>query len=151
MTWTYSGDPSTGNKDAVRFQIGDTDTNEQLLQDEEINYVLANEGGSVLQAAHFAVQGIVAKLAKKVDVTDKSSAMAIRRSQKFDQYRELLASLRKKIAIHKGAPYLGGESVSDKQTAEDDTDRLQPAFTRSLHDVPGTNLNPTSTDSLVDV
>jgi hypothetical protein len=151
MSWNYSGDPSTSTKDAVRYYVGDTDTNEQLVQDEEINFVLNNEGGRVLQAAHFVAQTIMAKLAKKVDVTDKSSGMAIRRSLKFQQYKELVASLRKKIAIHLSTPYLGGESVADKQSNEDDTDRLQPAFTRALHDVPGTNINPTDTDSLIDV
>jgi hypothetical protein len=31
MTWSYSGDPSSSSTDAVRFLVGDTDTNDQLI------------------------------------------------------------------------------------------------------------------------
>lgn len=41
MSWTYSGDPSSSDIDEVRYLVGDTDTNEQLVSDEEINYALA--------------------------------------------------------------------------------------------------------------
>lgn len=41
MSWSYSGDPSTGDKDEYRFLIGDTDESDQLLSDEEIEYTLA--------------------------------------------------------------------------------------------------------------
>ena len=36
MAWSYSGDPADSALDAVRFLIGDTDTNDQLLDNEEI-------------------------------------------------------------------------------------------------------------------
>lgn len=40
MTWTYSGDPSNSELDEYRFYISDTNQTEQLLQDEEIKFVL---------------------------------------------------------------------------------------------------------------
>lgn len=40
MAWSYSGDPSTSKKDEVRFLIGDTNINQQILSDEEIEYML---------------------------------------------------------------------------------------------------------------
>lgn len=40
MTWTYSGDPSSREIDSYRFKIGDTVSDEPLLQDEEIQYIL---------------------------------------------------------------------------------------------------------------
>jgi hypothetical protein len=40
MTWTYSGDPSKSELDEYRFEIGDTSTNEPVLQDEEISFIL---------------------------------------------------------------------------------------------------------------
>ena len=36
------------------------------------------------------------------------------------------------------SPYAGGISVSDKETQEEDTDRVVPAFNRTLHTHPGT-------------
>ena len=51
MTWTYTGDPNVSDRDKIRFLIGDTDTNDQLVNDEEIEWALT-EAGSIYQAAH---------------------------------------------------------------------------------------------------
>ncbi len=40
MTWSYSGDPSSNEKDKYRFLIGDTDENDPILKDKEIEYIL---------------------------------------------------------------------------------------------------------------
>ena len=40
MTWTYTGNPSSSPKDMYRFIIGDTLSDEPILQDEEILYVI---------------------------------------------------------------------------------------------------------------
>lgn len=42
MTWSYSGDPSNSDVDRCRFMIGDTDESNQLMQDEEIQYIIAD-------------------------------------------------------------------------------------------------------------
>lgn len=36
------------------------------------------------------------------------------------------------------SPYAGGQTISDKEAREDDTDRVQPTFTKDLHRAPGT-------------
>jgi len=41
MSWAYTGDPAGSKKDQCRFIIGDTNANEPLLQDEEIQYMIA--------------------------------------------------------------------------------------------------------------
>lgn len=43
MTWSYSGDPASSDRDAVRFLVGDVDTTVQLLTDEEIDFLLATQ------------------------------------------------------------------------------------------------------------
>jgi hypothetical protein len=40
MAWSYAGNPSSSDKDKYRFLIGDTDSTDAILQDEEIQYVL---------------------------------------------------------------------------------------------------------------
>lgn len=63
MAWSYSGDPSDSDKDAVRFLIQDTDTDDQLLSDEEIAYTLTT-AGSLYQAAHDCAYSIASKFAR---------------------------------------------------------------------------------------
>lgn len=41
MTWSYSGNPSASDTDKYRFLIGDTNENEPILSDQEIEYVVA--------------------------------------------------------------------------------------------------------------
>lgn len=36
--WSYSGNPSSSSLDAIRFYLQDTDTNDPLMQNEEIEY-----------------------------------------------------------------------------------------------------------------
>lgn len=40
MAWTYTGNPASSDKDKYRFLISDTDENDPILQDEEIQYVV---------------------------------------------------------------------------------------------------------------
>lgn len=93
MTWTYSGNPADSEKDAVRFLIGDTDTNDQLLSDAEINYVIVESGGSRYQAAHdaaYAVAGKFSRMAQSKSVGDLSISYADRAKAYFELANELL-------------------------------------------------------------
>jgi len=40
MAWTYSGNPSTSDVDKYRFIIGDTDSANPIMQDEEIQFIV---------------------------------------------------------------------------------------------------------------
>lgn len=40
MTWSYSNNPSNSELDRYRFLIGDTNSKYELLQDEEIQFIL---------------------------------------------------------------------------------------------------------------
>ena len=44
MSFSYSGDPSTSKVDECRFLLGDTDENNPIMQDEEINYIIEQSG-----------------------------------------------------------------------------------------------------------
>ena len=62
MTWTYGGAPGTTSsatrRDAVRLLVGDTDTTDQQVSDEEIAQLQAEFGGSV-DASDDATEDIV--------------------------------------------------------------------------------------------
>ena len=44
MSWTYSGNPSTSKLDECRFLIGDTDIQQPIMQNEEIEYLIETYG-----------------------------------------------------------------------------------------------------------
>lgn len=80
MTWTYV-DPNNNDRDKVRFLIGDTDSTEPLLSDEEIAFTIAEAGGSVYQGGHDACYAISAKfsrMAQSKSVGDLSLSYADR-------------------------------------------------------------------------
>ena len=55
MSFSYSGDPTTSDLDAVRFLIQDTTTPNEFLQNEEINFLLAQEVNFYMAAAAAAM------------------------------------------------------------------------------------------------
>ena len=46
MSWNYSGNPASSPVDECRFLIGDTNPNEPIMQDEEIQYIIDTYGSN---------------------------------------------------------------------------------------------------------
>lgn len=139
MTWTYSGDPGASDLDQLRFTIGDTDTTDQQLTDEELNYLLTDRG-SVAGAAVSALHALIAKYTRLVD--QRTGDIDIKYSQLLQGYRDLLAQITSVGGLASIVPdniYAGGISESDKETVEQDTDRVAPQFSLGMHDNPTTN------------
>jgi hypothetical protein len=78
MTWTYSGDPGASTLDEVRFLIQDTDTDDQLLSDEEINY-LADGYGDPYSAAVAAVVSLIGKAARSQEESKRVGDLSLSR------------------------------------------------------------------------
>jgi len=127
MSWTYGADPANSDRDAVRLNIGDTDTTEELLQDAEIAYYLTTFG-SVGEASYRAAQAISAKYARKSD--QAIGDLKYSYSQQSKRYAELASELKQQYAVSGVGVYSGGRTIADKDTVEEDTDRVQPAFKR---------------------
>lgn len=133
MTWSYSGDPLSSAKDAIRFLIGDTDTTDQLLNDEEIAWINLEQSGSatattdLYYSAHYACHAIAAKLARQAD--KQIGDLHVSLSQKAQAYRELAQDLmahanRQSAPI----PYAGGISRADKDINVENDDLVRPYF-----------------------
>lgn len=135
MTWTYGGDPAANDRDAVRFLVGDTDTNDELITDEEIAWLLT-ENGNVYSAAAAAAQTIAAIFARFVN--KNVGDLSLDASDKHKHYLDLADTLRRKAAIQAATPFAGGISIASKDSFEDDMDRVQPKFTKDLQQYPGT-------------
>lgn len=130
---TYSNDPSGNAIDALRLRVGDTDCSSAYLTDSEVRYFLATEASPV-RAAAMAARAIAAKVAKKIDFSfDKVSKSA---SQLFDHYNALAEQLDDEASICNVAPIGLGQLVAEKQSANADTSRVQPAFARGMMDNP---------------
>ena len=130
MTWTYSGDPASSNKDAVRFLVGDTVETDKLVQDEEIDFALANEGG-VTNAAVAICRAVAAKFSRQADKT--VGKLSISLSQKAAAYHALADKIEQK-ASRLAIPYAGGLVVSERESLLTDTSAVQPIFRRGAMD-----------------
>jgi len=134
MTWTYTGDPNDSARDAIRFLVGDTDSTDQLITDEEIAWVNAEVSGSAAATTHLyraaarTAHAIAAKFTRLAD--QQIGDLRVAMSQKANAARILAASLDDLAASDSAVPiaYAGGVSVANKTSQEQDDDRVKPFF-----------------------
>lgn len=141
---TFSYDENIGDDvSEVRLILGDTDSTDVLLQDEEIDFFLTDEG-SVEGAAARGAEAIAAKFSRRADVSigDYSEKL----NQVADHYFKLAEKIRKQESRMFAIPYAGGISKDDKETVRDNTDRVKPKFTKNIMQNPevGRTANDTS-------
>lgn len=133
MTFTYSSSSIATDLAKVRLTIGDTDSNSPLLTDEEINYFLGEKDDIVLAACD-CVRAIIAKLARDVDRSNLG--MSASRSQKQQHYQDLLGRLEAQAMSAGGELFVGGTSLAEKESLEEDDDFEGSAFSRDRDDNP---------------
>jgi hypothetical protein len=126
---TYGGDPSASQKDEVRYLVGDTDMNDPLLGDREIEYFLTGGTGAI-NAAIRCCEAIAAKFSRRCDESVGQVRMTF--SQQRDQYIKLRTDLQNRLAMTDAQPYAGGISRSDVQQNDLNTDRVKPDFTKHM-------------------
>lgn len=124
MTWSYSGNPSYSDLNHVRFLITDTDTEEKLLQDEEISFALSVEG-KVSGAAALCCEVLSRNFAKKADKS--IGPIRIVNSNRAVQFDKMAKAMRDKLTMT-AIPYSGGLSYIERATDEADADLIKPAF-----------------------
>jgi hypothetical protein len=126
-TGTYSGDPSSSSKDMLRFIIGDT-VSPFILGDLEIDALIA--ANSMNLAASIAARTIGAYYARVAD--QQVGSVKITYAKTADHFFQLSETLASDTSQSLPYPYAGGISITDKDSAEEDTDRVEPAFTKEL-------------------
>lgn len=139
MTFTYTGDPSASDLEAVRFLVGDTTALTELLSDEEIQFLL-DEIGSVDYAAVRAATAIAAKFARFVNV--RTGAVSKNLSDQMQHYLDLAKRLQTRAeqggldGTGTGPPIFTALSKSDKREDRLDSDLVQPQFRIGQDDNP---------------
>ena len=78
MTWSYSGNPGSSLLDEVRFLIQDTDTDDQLLSNEELNY-LVTAYIDPYSAAVAAVVSLIGKASRSEEESKKVGDLSLTR------------------------------------------------------------------------
>lgn len=87
---------SLSTRDAVRLEIGDTDSDAPLYSDDELDYFLEQRGDAVLLAAADACEALARRFARRFDF--KSDNQDFKRSQQSAAYRQLAKDLRDRAA-----------------------------------------------------
>lgn len=140
MTWSYA--PAlTLDRDKVRFLCGDVDTTDQLVSDEEIAGNLAMYGSSVFRAGAAVCRHLAARFSRQADIAEDDIKKSL--SQRAKAFADRAGELDEQASSTVNGAivptmFAGGISRSDKQVREQDTDRVQPSFTRRDDDFPGT-------------
>lgn len=135
MTWSYDTSDlvdttASGRLNVVRLLIGDTDTTDQQLQDEEIEFALDQSGDNVYFAASWAANAIASKYSRRV-TTKLDGALSAEYSDLAKQYRNLSYQLSQDGKKYSGDALgvgWGGLRSTEIDAVRDDTTRVTPAF-----------------------
>jgi hypothetical protein len=146
MAWSYDeGNLNTGDTlgrlNAVRLLIGDTDTNDQQVQDEEIVFGLAQANNNVYSAGAWVCRVIAAKYSRNVD-SDISGALKESASQLQDHYNSLADNLEYQGQKLGGLGIAaGGIKVSTVDGVRANTNRVKPEFNKDQFKIDTQNYN----------
>jgi hypothetical protein len=135
MAYTY--DPldlvtttSSGRLNVVRLLVGDNSTDDQQMQNEEINFALSENGDNVYFSASFCARLLASKYARMVN-TQLDGALEAEYSDRVKQYTILavqLSELGKRMGGKTMGVAAGGISKAAMTLANQNTDRPRPAF-----------------------
>jgi len=136
VSFTYNPNDLTTNLNQLRNLIQDVSSTAPEFQDAEIDFY-NDQSSSIYSAAMLASNVLSMKYAQEVDKTVGKLKLAA--SKKSEHYKDM-ASEFKLMAEEKGSQqlYAGGISISDKDTVEADTDRVEPDFSKGMFDFEGT-------------
>ena len=131
ISWSYSGDPAASNLDEVRWWIGDTDTDDQQMQDAEINFAIGATSDNKRAAARCA-RGLQAKYSREVNIrTGAGGEFRADLSSLAKAYGEL-ADFLEAASGEYAAPWSSAISIDGKILQEKDPDRVAPFFDREM-------------------
>jgi hypothetical protein len=136
MAWSYDETDlgtttASGRLNSVRLLLGDTDTNDQQVQNEEITFGLAQTNDNIYFAAAWCARTVAAKYSRQVN-TQLDGALSADYTDLAKQYATLAENLEyqgKKAGAVVGIK-AGGISKTVIDTVRANTDRVQPSFRR---------------------
>lgn len=119
----------------VRFLIGDTDSTDYAITNDNISFALTQANDDLYLAAAICCRALAAKYANLVDT--KFESVSSNYGQLQTNYTKLAARLEtqsKKFGRGGlGIPLVGGISISDVDAVEQDSDRIPSKFRRDQY------------------
>lgn len=136
MSWSYDPtdlDTSTGSGrlNTVRLLVGDTDTLDQQVQNEEVTFALSQSGDNVYYAASWLARVIASKYSRQV-TTQLDGALSANYSDLAKQYMMLSDNLeyQGKTSGASIGVVAGGITKSSIEAARANTNRIEGSFRR---------------------
>ena len=136
MAWSYSAtDLNTttlsGRLNTVRLLVGDTDTLDQQVQNEEITFGLAENNNNIYLAASWIAKAISSKYARLV-TTKLDGALSANYSDLAKQYQSLADQLEYQGKTNGASVGViaGGITKSGIEAVRANTDRIEGSFRR---------------------
>ena len=136
MSWSY--DPtdldtttSSGRLNTVRLLVGDTETLDQQVQDEEITFGLSENGDNIYYAGAWIARAIASKYSRKVN-TSLDGALKADYSDLAKQYKVLADDLeyQGKTSGAVIGILAGGITKSGIEAVRANTNRIEGSFRR---------------------
>ena len=129
MTFTYSGDPTTSNRNKVRYLINDTTSTDALFSDEELDYLITEWGTNIYEICRAACEVLVSRFSRLADSTSKSVgdiSVSESYTAKSKQYQDLANSFLNR-KLRKAPPTMWAntdalKSTDDRTTSDFGTD-----------------------------
>lgn len=133
MTFEYSGDPSTSSKDAVRFLMQDTNDEDVLLQDEEIDWLLTQHG-DVGAAAVAGLTTLANRYASMAIAEKEVGDLRIKYADRSAALRAQAEQVSNSVVTVAPVPVMTGSTFSGRESARSDLDRVPDVFEVGMHD-----------------
>jgi hypothetical protein len=136
MAWSY--DPTdldnttaSGRLNIVRLLVGDTDTVDQQVQNEEITFGLSENGDNIYLSAGWVARAIASKYSRLV-TTSLSGALSSDYSDLAKQYQTLADQLEYQAKTNGAAVGIlaGGITKSGVEAVRANTNRIEGSFRR---------------------
>jgi hypothetical protein len=134
MAWSYNpADLNTttaaGRLNVVRLLTGDTNTQDQQVENEEITFALAENGNNVYYSGSWIARAIASKYSRQV-TTELSGALSARYSDLAKQYKTLADNLEYQGKTSGAAVGIlaGGITKSGVNAVRANTNRIAPVF-----------------------
>ena len=136
MAWSY--DPTdldtttaSGRLNTVRLLVGDTNTDDQQVQNEEVTFSLSENSNNVYYSGAWVARVIASKYSRQV-TTQLSGALSADYSDLAKQYQALADNLEYQGKTSGAAlgVLAGGITKTSIETVRDNTDRVEGSFRR---------------------
>lgn len=118
----------------MRLLIGDTNTTDQAFTNGDLELFWSENGQNVYFGAAMAADMLGAIYANEQSVTIGDVTVTPGVESPTVAYANLAKRLRVQGYKRTVTPFVGGISRAEKETQRSDTDRVDPAFTKDLHE-----------------